>query len=278
MRRISDIPIFHSENKLNTYNRSSLKSKKDLSYFETPEWVKLDWIQHAFLTRHGGVSLPPYDSLNLSDKAGDREEFVSQNRKLIATTFGFDLRHLILLDQMQQDQILLLKESINTPASPLQYDALITNSPNIYLGIQTADCLPIFMVDPKKKVIAAVHAGRQGTVLHIAAKVLKKMREVFGCITGDLLIALGPSIGPCCYEIDRKVFLPEWEIFSAAKGSGKWMVDLPQINIAQMEGEGIEEKQISRINLCTRCHHDLFFSYRKEGRTGRQLSFIGILE
>lgn len=270
------MPSFHPENKLNIYNQSSLKTKNDFSYFKIPEWEKLDWIQHAFLTRQGGVSHPPYDSLNLSDKTGDREEFVSQNKKLIATTFDFDLRHLILLDQMQQDQILLLKESINPPASPLEYDALITNSPSIYLGIQTADCLPIFIVDPKKKVIAAVHAGRQGTALHITAKVLKKMGEVFGCIAEELLIALGPSIGPCCYEIDKRVFLPEWEIFSAARGAGRWMVDLARINIAQMEGEGVEEKQISRIHLCTRCHHDLFFSYREEGRTGRQLSFIGI--
>jgi copper oxidase (laccase) domain-containing protein len=116
-----------------------LKIKTNLSYFETPEWTKFGWIRYAFLTRQGGISLAPYDSLNLSEKNGDREEFVFQNKKRIASAFGFDLRRLILLDQMQQDQILLLKASINTLASPLEYDALITNSQNIYLGIQTAD-------------------------------------------------------------------------------------------------------------------------------------------
>jgi YfiH family protein len=178
---------------------------------------------------------------------------------------------------MQQDQILILKEPVITLPSPLEYDALITNSPNIYLAILTADCLPIFVVDQKRKVIAAIHAGRQGTALHITGKVLQKMRQDFGSSSRDLLITLGPSIGVCCYEIDEKAFHPEWKPFSTSRERGKWMVDLARINIAQMKEEGIEEEQISWINLCTRCGSDLFFSYRKEGQTGRQLSFIGII-
>jgi polyphenol oxidase len=262
---------------MNILNRSSLKTRNVLPYFEIPELVELGWIRHGFLTRQGGVSLPPYDSLNMSDKNGDREDFVSKNKNRIATAFSFDSSHLVLLDQIQQDQILLLKEPIITLPSPLEYDALITNSPNAFLGILTADCLPIFVVDQKRKVIAATHAGRQGTALHITAKVLKKMEEEFGCSSKDLLIAMGPSIGSCCYEIDERVFQPEWEPFSTSRGVGKWMLDLAQINIAQMKREGIKEEQISWINLCTHCHSDLFFSYRKEGRTGRQLSFIRII-
>jgi YfiH family protein len=155
---------------------------------------------------------------------------------------------------------------------------MITDASDIILGIQTADCIPIFLVDQKRKVIAAVHAGRQGTALHITRKVLKKMGEEFGCSPEDLIIALGPSIGPCCYEIDGKIFLPEWEPFSTSKGGERWMVDIAGINMAQMKDEGIEEEQIFLVNLCTSCHTDLFFSYRKEGQTGRQLSFIGIME
>jgi YfiH family protein len=248
-----------------------------LPYFEIPGWVKLGWVQHAFLTRRGGRSLPPYDSLNLSDKNGDHKELISGNQNIIAKAFGFDPSRLILLDQMHQEKILLLKEPVTTLSPPLEYDALMTNCPKTFLGILTADCLPIFVVDPKKKVVAAVHAGRQGTALHITTKVLNKMEEEFGCSSKDFLITLGPSIGPCCYEIDEKVFQSEWELFSTSKGTGKWMVDLAQINIAQMKAEGIKEKQISWINLCTHCHHDLFFSYRKEGQTGRQLSFIGMV-
>ena len=262
---------------MNILGRSALKAKNKLPYFEIPQLTKLGWVRHAFLTRQGGVSLPPYDSLNLSDKNGDSEEFVSRNKNLIAKTFAFDSRRFILLDQMQQDQILLLKKPVLTLSSPLEYDALITNSPNTLHGILTADCLPIFVVDQKKKVIAAIHAGRQGTSLQITTKVLKKMEKEFGCSSKDLLIALGPSIGSFCYEIDEKVFHPEWTPFSTSRGEGRWMVDLVQINIAQMKREGIHEDQIFWINLCTHCHRDLFFSYRREGRTGRQLSFIGMI-
>ncbi len=262
---------------MNTLDRSALKSKNNLPHFEIPEFARITWIRHAFLTRQGGVSLSPYDSLNLSDRIGDREQFVSKNKWTIAETFGFDSSRLILLDQIHQDRILLLRKPITPLPSSLEFDALITNSPDTFLGILTADCLPIFVADPKKKVIAAIHAGRQGTALGITAKALRKMEEAFDCLSKDLLIAIGPSIGPSCYEIDEKVFQQEWEPFSASRGVGKWMVDLARINIGQMKREGIEEGQISWVNLCTHCHGDLFFSYRKEGRTGRQLSFIGMI-
>jgi YfiH family protein len=265
---------------MNLLDRSTLKIKNGIPYFEIPEIANMEWIHHGFLTRQGGVSLPPYDSLNVDDNAlrkdGDRKGHVSQNKNLIAMTFGIHPNRLVLLDQIHQDQILLLRESFNTLPSSMEYDAIITNSSNTFLAILTADCLPIFVVDQKRKVIAAVHAGRQGTALHITTKVLKKMKKEFSCSPMDLLILLGPSIGPCCYEIDEKVFLFEWEPFSTPKGKGKWMVDLSQINIAQIEREGIEKEQIFRIDLCTRCHNDLFFSYRKESQTGRQLSFIGM--
>jgi YfiH family protein len=263
---------------MNIFDRSLLKIKNGLPYFEIPEIAQLGWIRHAFLSRKGGSSPPPYDTLNLSENNGDGHEHVSGNKNLVAKTFGFDLNQLILLDQVHQDQILLLKGPALSLPSPLEYDAQMTNASNVFLGILTADCVPIFVVDQKKKAIAAIHAGRQGTALHITTKVLQKMKKEYGSLPKDLLIALGPSIGFCCYEIDEKVFSPEWEPFSIPAGDGKWMVDLVRINIVEIEKEGIKEEQIFLIDLCTSCHRDLFFSNRKEGKTGRQLSFIGIVE
>jgi len=263
---------------IHVLNRSHLQTENGLPYFQGPEMSRLGWVRHAFLTRRGGVSIPPYDSLNLGDGNGDLEERVSTNRQRIAQAFRFDPRRLILLHQMSRDHILLLKEPLGSLPPLLEYDALITDAPETFLGILTADCLPIFVVDQKKSLIAAIHAGRQGTALHITTQVLRKMKEEFDCSSSHLLITIGPSIGPRCYEIDEKVFLPEWEPFAAPKGKGKWDVDLAGINIAQMEAEGIHRDQISWIDLCTHCHPDLFFSYRKEGQTGRQLSFIGIME
>ncbi len=262
---------------MNILHRSWLKSKNNLPYFEIPDWAGIGWVRHAFLTRQGGVSLPPYDSLNLSDKNGDDKGFVRRNEDCIAKAFGFDSDRLVRLDQMHRDRILLLKKP--TPHLPhlLEYDGLITDCPGLFLAVLTADCLPILAVDQKKKVVAAIHAGRQGTALHIAAKALRMMKKEFGCRSADLFVAMGPSIGPSCYEIDESVFQQEWKPFSASKGAGKWVVDLAKINVHQMKEEGIQEEQISLIDLCTHCHSDLCFSYRKEGRTGRQVSFIGMV-
>jgi len=265
------------EGEMNILNRSSLKSKNGILYFENPEIEKLGWVIHGFLTRQGGISLPPYDSLNVSFSNGDQKENVSLNQERITSAFGFDLNQLILLKQMQLDGILTLKGPADTNPSPLKYDAMITDIPNQFLGIRTADCIPIFIVDQRKRVIAAIHAGRQGTTLGITKKALRKMKEEWGCSGKDLLVTLGPSIGACCYGIDEKVFLKELEPFSIAKGEGKWMVDLARVNMAQLEEEGIKGEQIFRVDLCTRCHNDLFFSYRGEGQTGRQLSFIGMI-
>jgi hypothetical protein len=159
----------------------------------------------------------------------------------------------------------------------LEYDAVITRAPGRVLAIRTADCIPIFVIDQKKKAVAAIHAGRQGTALQITRKVLRRMAGEFASSPEDLLVALGPYIGPCCYEIDAKAFRPEWKAFSIPQGEGRWRVDIAQINIAQVKEEGVREERIFRIDLCTGCHKDLFFSYRGEGQTGRQLSFIKII-
>jgi YfiH family protein len=256
---------------------NALRTKNGLPYFEIPQIAGIGWIQHGFLTRQGGVSSPPYESLNLCDGNGDQKENVVKNKCRIAEVFDFDPKRLILLNQIHQDKILLVKEPLGTLPSLLEYDAVISDTPNTFLGILTADCLPIFIVDRDKKVIAAIHAGRRGTALHITSKVLKKMKEEFCCTSKDLIIALGPCIGPCCYEIDDEVFIPEWEPFSTSRGRGRRMVDLARINISQLQEEGIRKEQVFSIDLCTSCHSDLFFSFRKEGQTGRQLSFIGII-
>src|SRR5512139_1518439 len=160
---------------MNTLNQPACKTKNDLPYFEIPEIANLGWITHGFLTRKGGVSLPPYESLNVSHDNGDRDEQVSENKTRIAAAFGFDPRRLVLLNQMHQDGILVLRKPLETTEGGLEYDAMITDVPRVFLGIRTADCLPVFIADRRKKVIAAVHAGRQGTALGITAKVIRKM-------------------------------------------------------------------------------------------------------
>jgi hypothetical protein len=265
---------------MNILNRSALGTNKGLPFFETSEIARFKWVRHGFLTRKGGVSPPPYEALNVGTTNGYLSDDITKNRDLIATTFGFDRNRLVLLRQVHQDRILVLKAPPQTLLSHPEYDAMVTNLPDLVLGIRTADCLPILIVDRSKKVIAAIHAGRSGTALRITAKTLTTMRDQFGCSLENLRVAMGPSIGPCCYQIDEKVFQPEWDPFSVPCGEGRWRVDLARINLHQMEKAGIARDQIDWIDLCTRCNSDLFFSYRKEGsgRTGTQLSFIGMTD
>ena len=265
---------------MNIINKSGLKNRDGIPYFEAQEITHLGWIKHGFLTRKGGVSSPPYDSLNVNyfpfTNNDDQPANVLKNKNRIAKAFDFDLNRLILIRQIHKDGILILREPPNAIPPFLEYDAIITNLPNTFLGIRTADCIPILLIDKGKGIIAAIHAGREGTALHISQKVLKRMRSEFECLSKDFLILMGPSIGSCCYEIDGKVFRPEWEPFSTFLGNGKWLIDLTRINIDQMQKEGLEEDQIFKIDLCTHCHRDLFFSYRRDGKTGMQISFIGM--
>jgi polyphenol oxidase len=261
---------------MNSLNRSDLQTRDGLSYLSAPGMARIPWVRHGFLARRGGMSPPPYDTLNLGGiEMGDLSENISGNRDLIAAAFGFDRDRLLTVHQKHQDGILVLREPFSPPPAPVECDAMVTDVPNLFLGIRTADCVPILVADPEKGVIAAIHAGRSGTALCITAKTLRAMEDQFGCSTRNLQIATGPSIGSCCYEIGEAVFQPEWNPFSRFCGGGKWRVDLAAINIHQMKKEGVPEDQIERIDLCTRCNSDLFFSYRKETRTGRQLSFIG---
>ena len=263
---------------IRNFDRSALRTRNGLSYFDIPGWENIGWLKHAFLTRQGGVSLPPYHTLNWSGNNGDLEEDVQENRKRTAGTFGLDPARFLFLNQVHGDGILVLKHPAVGLPSSLEYDAVITDAPGIFAGILTADCLPVLVVDGTRRVVAAVHAGRQGTGLHVLPKVVRKMRTAFESSPEDILVSFGPGIGPCCYEIDEKVFRTEWEPFSLSREKKKWRIDLTAINLSLLQEEGVGESQISRINLCTCCHADLFYSYRRDGRTGRQFSFIGIME
>lgn len=262
---------------MNRLDRSSLRLKNGIPYFSNPELDRLGWVIHGFLTRHGGISPPPFHSLNVGLNSEDQRENILKNLDLITHAFEFKEKQLLLLNQMQEDGILSIKSSDEPVSSSLPYDAMITNVSTLILGIKTADCLPILIVDVQKRLISAIHSGRQGTALEITRKVLRKMKEEWGASLENLLITLGPSIGPCCYEIDEKVFRKEWKSVSIPTKPGRWKIDLAMINIFQMKEEGVQEKQIWKMDICTSCHSDLFFSHRREGRTGRQLSFIGMI-
>lgn len=157
-------------------------------------------------------------------------------------------------------------------------DALITNQSNIMLTILTADCVPILLLDPSKKVIAAVHAGWKGTQQEILFKTVEKMKNSFHCNPKEILASIAPSIGKCCYEVDWNVAQHFEKIENAYAQKGeKYMLDLPHINRLQLLNSGFLEKNIEHAHLCTACEVEQYFSYRQEGGcSGRFMSMIGL--
>jgi YfiH family protein len=162
-------------------------------------------------------------------------------------------------------------------------DALITQVPGYALCVFTADCLPIFLFDPTQKAIAIVHAGWRGTAKGIAQRVLRELVEKFNCMSEDIQAAIGPCIGPCCYEVDRpvrEVFLKEgwpWDLIATPRGQGKWSLDLPRANAYLLEKDGVRRENIYRLESCTSCQEDLFYSYRRDQKTkARQINFIAL--
>lgn len=153
-------------------------------------------------------------------------------------------------------------------------DILVTASPGLPLAIFTADCLAIVLADPARRLLAAAHVGWRGTVKGAATRAVEALVSE-GAAPGSLVVAIAPSIGPCCYEVDRPVIEPlrrafpdRWEEWVAPVGPGKWMLDLWAANEAQLLAAGCRAERIANPRLCTGCRIDLFFSYRKEGSSG----------
>ncbi len=242
-------------------------------------------ISHAFSTRKGGMSSPPYSSLNLSSDTGDDLRYVNHNIKALMSALSIESGFLFL-NQIHSDNLLLLEDR-QVDDGALAYDAVVTNLQKIPLIILTADCLSVLLYDPVNKVIGAVHAGWRGTALGIVEKTVKVMAEKYFSKPEDLIAALGPSIGNCCYEVDDAVFLEfmkmrdsrkEWDFATGATGkknNGKWMFDLAGANSFQLIKAGLKQRHISPAGICTSCNSDSYFSYRRDGaKTGRQGSII----
>jgi YfiH family protein len=149
------------------------------------------------------------------------------------------------------------------------------------IAITVADCAPILLYDREKKVVAAVHAGWQGTATRLAAKTVAAMQSMFDCDPADLQAAIGPCIGKCCYEVDAPVRLAftqngvPWDSCTGQSGAERWHLDLTAANRGLLISAGVPEAGIQCSDMCVSCHRELFFSYRRDsGETGRQMGFI----
>jgi len=163
-------------------------------------------------------------------------------------------------------------------AEPPDADASVTGRPGTLLAIETADCLPVLIVDPLNRRVAAAHAGWRGTVAGVTRSAVRALLDS-GSNAADLLVALGPSIGPCCYEVGPDVeaaFGPSGVGFFVAGTTDRKHLDVAAANLAQLVEAGIDPSRIDRVSHCTRCRGDLFFSYRRDGaHAGRMISVVG---
>jgi YfiH family protein len=234
----------------------------------------------AFLTRKDGFSASPYDSLNMSYAGGDDKSCVDMNYDKVFTAFGLERERLISIKQVHGSDVLIIKRSGEGQVGTGDFDAVVTDDTSLCLSILTADCVPIFLYDGEKGVFAAVHAGWRGTALGIAKKAVNVMEREFLCDPCNIGAALGPAIGSCCYEIKREVLN---KLIASVDMSADGMYrlegdkvypDLKKINIAQLKECGVKDEMISSADYCTSCSDDLFFSFRRDNVTGRQLSFV----
>jgi YfiH family protein len=272
---------------------------------------RFPWLVHGFSTRGDGFSrVYGKNELNLGFTKDDSKAAVERNRAAFLKQLGAVDDHrskpwpLVTLRQVHSDIIRFVD---SPPESQLAGDGLITSTPGLLLAIQTADCLPIILVDPKRRAVGVFHAGWRGTVKRIVEKGVGEMRRYFGSRTRDLKAAIGPGIHGCCYEVGQEVrdqfesqfayaekLFREVEesdpvrekypmLFLTARAPGhsilpkKIFLDLVEANRQQLLAIGVPAKSIEASPLCTNCRADLLFSYRAgKGKTGRMMGAAGV--
>jgi YfiH family protein len=256
--------------------------KEGLKYFSF-ETFDAFGVPNAIYTRHGGVSKPPWSSLNIGGTVGDDPQAVWKNIQLMFHTIDREFTSRYDGWQVHGDRILRIEEPRPEGMSHIKTDGLITNRHPVTLLMRFADCVPILLFDPKNSVVGIVHAGWKGTVLKVAAKAVTRMNAEYGSNPADIVAGIGPSIGPEDYEIGE-------EVVSAVKGSftDNWSQVLFQKNKAfhfdlwKANECSLQEAGISKIELAgisTYSNTDDWYSHRREnGRTGRFGAVIALPE
>ena len=257
----------------------------ELTVYQVPDWESEPGLRHGFLGRGGGNSQGAYAGLNVSFGVGDDPQTVKDNYCDMKRTVGMAGTRMVTMGQRHGDTII----DVAGPCKDAgEGDAMVTDAPGVFLGVLTADCVPIvcWARTSKGRLAAVIHAGWRGTLAGLVMKTVRHIESRYGAEAQDLWCALGPAIGPCCYEIGPDVsgpLLRKWGDKAEASlrhGDGKTTLDLRQLNAALLAAAGVREERIASAGPCTACSPAEFFSYRRESRngdgvTGRQASFIG---
>jgi len=247
-------------------------------------------VVHGFSTRLGGASAGMWDSLNLGVSRGDNSDHVRENyRRLFSAIGAKEDSPMAMCDQVHGTFVhnVTVADCKQDPYTKigLQGDGLMTAIPGIALVVFASDCIPVLLYDPKRRVIAALHAGWRGTAAGIVTKAVEQMKQIYGSDPADILAAIGPGIDKCCFETHEDVpnamtaalagnSLP----FIQLKENGKFSVDLKGINARRLELAGLSPDHIAACPECTCCQPERFWSHRRQGtQRGSMAAVIQLL-
>ncbi|WP_031347847.1 peptidoglycan editing factor PgeF [Sulfurimonas hongkongensis] len=231
---------------------------------------------HAFSSRDGGVSLAPFNSLNLAFHVGDNEKSVLKNHNILATLLNYKTQTLVHMKQIHSNLVHIVDAGDNF-LNPPTCDALITDKTNIPLMVMVADCNPLLFYDKSRRVIAVAHAGREGAFGNIVKNVVESFEHNFGSDARDIFVTIGASIGVCCYKIGLEIKTKAEELglgFAIEQRDGAIFLDVRKILKSQLLASGIKEQNIEISKECSCCKNTKYFSYRASKITGR---FAGVL-
>lgn len=245
-----------------------VKENGGLPLLTFPGLAGLAGLTHAVTTRHGGVSAPPRDSLNLAP-AGDAPPAVAANLARLRRALG--LTRLVWASQVHGTRILAVRDQDGVVG---EADGLATDQPGVGLLIKQADCQAVILAAPERGVVACLHVGWRGNVADMPGQGVRFLARRFGVAPGELWAAVSPGLGACCAEFvnHAREFPPEFRDFRRQGDN----FDLPAITRAQLARAGVAPERIELAEMCTKCRPE-FFSYRREGETGRSGTVVALV-
>ena len=268
-----------------------VREQQSIRWHAFAELGDRDGVVAAVSTRPGGVSVGPFESLNLSFAVGDDPTNVRENRRRFSTAVGIDDSRIVCAEQVHGSQVAYVDErnlgagyTCRETAIP-GVDGMVTDRPGVALWLSFADCVPVLAYDPVRVAIGIAHAGWRGTLAGISVRLVEAMSEQFGSNRSDLRVGIGPSIGPCCYAVGPEVvgdFEREWDsvegLFPVDSGPvGPRRLNLWEANRRLLVGAGVLDRRIAVSARCTACQSGQFFSHRAQhGRAGRIAGVISL--
>ena len=267
-----------------TSERFVINEINGVTFLTVPSFTATGLVKHAFSTRIGGVSKGQYSKMNLSFGNGDIEKNVRENFARIFTAIGSENQNRLVMSRQEHTDIVKTVTQNDAGKGILRerdasaVDGMITNEANLPLVTLYADCVPLVFFDPVKKVIASSHSGWKGTVQKIGAVTVKKMADEFGSDPSDILAAILPCIGPCCYEVDKPLYdaFGGGDIFTKAAREGYYMLDLVKANEQILLSAGIKPANLTVTDVCTNCNADTLHSHR--ATSGHRGNLAAIIE